>query len=345
MFQYLSATMKVSSKLKITLIIFAISSIVIFGFKASRSDCEERVTYENNAVNDLVDRADLFAKACKSELKNVLTEWNQIDLKSESSHILVDHQSTKILSHYHNKEVHYGGVFLPINYDESKSYPLVLWAHGLNQRNPSINLGHSIFSSLRKKMPEYIIVAPSFRGQALVYQNEKYCSDGFFGDAFDGATTDALRLLEVVKERFSIDEQRIAVCGQSRGGTVAMLMAVRDPSLSCAVSIAGPSDFFREDVSRRYSSQYKYQFLSEVLPLAELRKKILRSSPFHFIDAYSNPFLLIHGKLDQTVPLWNAEIVASKMQHQQNFEHLFLDTGHSVGEKDRMVTWIKENNW
>ena len=71
-------------------------------------------------------------------------------------------------------------------------------------------------------------------------------SEGDRSDVWDGATDDALALLNVaLKITPEADARRIAVFGRSRGGTVALLAAIRDPRIRQVVDWAGPSDLFR----------------------------------------------------------------------------------------------------
>ena len=214
-----------------------------------------------------------------------------------------------VVAHYAEGRKHYGAILFPRAYNSAQKYPLLLWANGLNQADPTVDLENYPLQHLFRELSDHFIIIPSYRGQALAAFNKRYCSDGFFGDAFDGATDDALRLLHLSQDQFrGIDKNRVAVCGVSRGGTVALLMAGLECQLiNATVAIAGPTDFFSKKIYHRYGFQYKYQFLSKKLPPMDLRAKMIKSSPGYFIKNYSNALLLIHGKEDKVVPLENAE--------------------------------------
>ena len=167
----------------------------------------------------------------------------------------------------------------------------------------------------------------------------------FFGDAFDGATDDTLRLLDYVKYNFKgIDKKRIAVYGESRGGTVALLMGIRNSSINGVISAAGPTNFFSEEVYNRYGLQYKYQFLSEKKSLAKLREKIIKSSPIYFIENYQNNLLLIHGKNDKTVPISNTRKLIKKLNKKVNLDTLITNGGHTNNQLNKVIIWLNDKN-
>ena len=222
---------------------------------------------------------------------------------------------------------------------------VLLFAPGLNQLSPAVDINkHSTIPSLSRKLSSYIIVVPSYRGQSLIVDDRSYCSDGFFGDAFDGATDDALRLLEVALETVEgADSTQVAVYGISRGGTVSLLAASRDKRIKAAISQAGPVDFLRRDVFDRYNLQYRYQFLNGKATFEERRKHILRSSPLHFISGFEGSLLILHGTNDKTVPLWNAEEIPQQREADSLTFHEYWDAGHNFDATDQVKEWLKEH--
>ncbi|MCR9290121.1 prolyl oligopeptidase family serine peptidase [Saprospiraceae bacterium] len=311
------------------------------------NECENRISYDDIHINDDINLDSLFAPTDSLELAKIRKDWESFNPQSESFQILSEYRflperNIVILEHFAEERTHYGAILFPYQYDESKKYPVAVWAAGLNQSDPSVTLKNT---PIRKFPPNYFVIVPSFPGQALVADNKTYCSDGFFGDAFDGATDDAIRLLELAKTAFNgLDQQRIAVAGGSRGGTVALLMAARDTSINVCASIADPVDFFNRDPYERYGFQFKYQFLNERKPISELRAKMLKSAPVYFIENYSNALFIIHGKNDQVVPIVNAERVIEKFKERDNFDYLLANSGHRVPEMHRLIEWIKTNN-
>ncbi|GLR18124.1 alpha/beta hydrolase family protein [Portibacter lacus] len=270
--------------------------------------------------------------------------WNNIQLEAENSVVEKGYSHLNIVYHGTLGQGHYTAYFLPMNYDEQKKYPTLVWLNGLNQVDPSVFLEHDYFERMRIELSDYIIIVPSFRGQALVYRNKKYCSDGFFGDAYDGAATDGLRALNLGKKLYPIDESRIAVAGQSRGGTVALLMAARDSMIRTVVDITGPVDFYDKRSYYRYGKQFKYQFLSQSKNLKTIRHKMIASSPIYFLEDYKHPILIVYGKSDRVVPIENAEKLILKLKGRDYFEAKLLNRGHDIRATKIIFDWLKIHN-
>lgn len=314
------------------------------------NSCAERVHYKGILGEDDIEVDSLLRPVDSSEVEEISQYWDSFNLKSdsvweESSFMHRSNRELRVVGHLAEGDIHYGAIFLPRGYTKNASYPVLLFAPGLNQLNPAVNLNkHSTIPSLSRKFSSYIIVVPSYRGQSLIVDERSYCSDGFFGDAFDGATDDALRLLEVALETVEgADSTQVAVYGISRGGTVSLLAAARDKRIQAAISQAGPVDFLRRDVFDRYNLQYRYQFLNGKATFEERRKHILRSSPVHFIQDYENKLLILHGTNDETVPLWNAEEVLKRRGNDSLTFHEYWDAGHNFDATDKVKEWLKEH--
>jgi len=329
-------------------------TVVIIGshyaYIASLCDCVKRISYDGPYQNEDINRDSLFRPIDSLEIKQIRKFWQDFKLESDSGQILrkfnySPSREMVIVEHYAEGRKHYGAIILPEGYDEKQQYPLILWANGLNQSDPSVNLTqHGIIAHLIGQLKDYFIAIPSFRGQALVINTHRYCSDGFFGDAFDGATDDALRLIYWTQMSYSINSKRLAIYGVSRGGTVALLAGSRLPSIRCVVSQTGPTDFLLKSVAQRFSWQYQYQFLSQTNSFPDIRTKIIKSSPLHFIEAYPNHLLLVYGKKDRTVRLSNATKVVEKLGNKPNLEYVYSEGGHMINYTQQAIDWIQLKN-
>ena len=331
---------------KIVFILVALVLLIFVAKQLFRDDCKSRISYKNINLNDGIDIQKLMLPPDSLELDNVRSLWSKFESVSDSFTVVtntVNHSNRKIsvIRHYSDGLVHHGALIYPIGYDNTKQYPLLLWANGLNQINPSVNVESSSIKSISEKLWNHFIAIPSFRGQALVVGQERYCSDGFFGDAYDGAASDALRFLELIKTSHNnIDKSRIVVCGISRGGTVALLMGARNPMIQKIVAIASPTNFLSEQLYNKYGLQFKYHFLSRSKNFNEIRKKILACSPLFFVKDYPGSLFLIHGRNDKVVPLWNAEKVIEELEGLHNFQYEINDNGHEFYQWDNVIKWI-----
>lgn len=322
-----------------------------FAYVASLCDCFKRISYDGPYQNENINKDSLFRPLDSLEINHIQESWQAFQLESDSGQVFrkLNYSPSRemaLVEHYAEGRKHYGAILLPADYDENREYPLLLWANGLNQFDPSVKLNpYTIFEQMARKLKDYFIVVPSFRGQALVINTHRYCSDGFFGDAFDGATDDALRFLYWTQTNFSgVNPDRLAVYGVSRGGTVALLVGSRQPNIRCIVAQTGPTDFLTKSMSNKHKWQYQYQFLSQTNSLPDIRTKITKSSPLHFIEAFPNDLLLVYGKNDQTVNIGNGKRVVEKLKNKSNMEYAFLEGGHSINYTRQAIDWIRIKN-
>jgi dipeptidyl aminopeptidase/acylaminoacyl peptidase len=97
--------------------------------------------------------------------------------------------------------------------------------------------------------------------------------------------------------------------GHSMGGTVALLLAARNPgSVKCVVAVAAPVD-------RRLQLQYLLQsddpYLRKLANhLASLGSKLELTSPSRYIGSNMPPVLYIRGSEDHVVPRTHIDILA-----------------------------------
>lgn len=145
-----------------------------------------------------------------------------------------------------------------------------------------------------------VFVIPVFRGRTLIYGEMAFEAEGDFCDAYDGAADDSIALLNVTAAEVpQADISRLMVRGVSRGGNVALLVAV-------AVAQSAPTDFYRQEVADHYEAQYRCQFLTGKTE-AQSRQRMLASSLLRFpMKPPISRVYIEHGEPDDVVPLWNA---------------------------------------
>jgi len=143
----------------------------------------------------------------------------------------------------------------------------------------------------------YAVIQPNFRGSSGFGTKFAKEGEGQWGLKMQDDVNDALAWL--VKEGIA-DPKRAAVVGGSYGGYCALRAAQRDGSLyRCTISFAGVSDL---DALRHYDGD----FLNSGPATDWLRSQApdLKSvSPINFPEQFSTPVLLVHGKMDQRVPV------------------------------------------
>ncbi len=277
-----------------------------------------------------------------AEISAVLTDLRQQDLspKKVVVHDSIDLTNTNrlyVVSHQVEDRLHYGAIILPIRANR-KHLPVIIFATGGDGMSTAFDItqdfnhGSAQFPSFLGKDLDTtaVVVIPSFRGQQLIIGDRKFQSNGDVGDAFDGATTDALALLNVTLKQFRIaDQNQISIYGGSRGGAVALLAAARDKRIKKVITVATPADM--KKLYLLYPEQFKLLFFRDLLAgkitEQKARKKFIACSPIYFVNEL--PALqLHHDNNDPFVPVSFAkQLEKSLIDSGKNVEAYFYNEG------------------
>lgn len=284
----------------------------------------------------------ILAEPSPQEIRKVLDGLRNLDLSPkevviQDSTLLSNSNMLYILSHQVEGNTHFGAVIIPANSGDKK-LPLIVFATGGDGMHKEFDISQD-FNHAAAQFPsflgeefddKFIVVIPSFRGQQLIIGEKKYQSEGDVSDAFGGATTDALALINVTLNTFrQADESRIATYGGSRGGTVALLAAARDSRITRAIAVAAPTDM--RALYQLYPDQFKLLFFNELLAgkisEVEARNKFISISPIYFVDEL--PLVqLHHDKNDPFVPADFASKLTDLMTARgKRIETYFYDEG------------------
>lgn len=302
------------------------------------------------------DVADLFRLPSSAEVDAVRADWRDRDLSPDSIVDVAHHVFTtpavylgtetveytvRVVSHDVDGDRHYGAILVPKDAAPG-CCGVVVEAHGVDPEYSGVGLEDlEIPAVLGGDGGRAIIVVPSFRGEELRVGDATYVSGGDPRDAWDGATDDAMALLGVALATTpEADSTRICAFGKSRGGSVALLVAVRDPRIDCVVEWAGPADWFdhmgtfgftlREQVEwalwERWlpgqgwgsAAQFIDRYLADTVAgkgegVPSIRRKMLASSPLYFLESLP-PAQLHHGSDDRSVPV--ANVMALQERHE-----------------------------
>lgn len=332
--------------LKIGILITLVLVVSIVYRKWNQDACAQRITYANS--DQKIDLDALFLPAREIELHQIWEEWDQFDPGSDSFKVVLNlsihtGRATDIIAHSKDGDIHFGAVIHPRTPPANGKSPVLMWVEGLDQFNPQVDiLKDYVITALSKSLPDHLLVIPSFRGQSLWVGRQRFCSDGFFGDAFDGATDDALRFLALVLDQYNTDEENVSIYGISRGGTVALLAGARNPIFRNIIAQAGPTNFLDRAVYEKFGIQYKYQFLSQDTAIIKIRPKIIKSSPLYFCQNIAGNVLLIHGKNDKTVDISNAQTIINQLSSRENFTSVITESGHQSNHVEDVRTFISD---
>lgn len=309
-------------------ILLAISTIT--GFSQTISD----VDTDHLLSRILTDPGQKEIQAVEKSLRNRDLTPRQVILHDTMQ--LSNGNRLFILSHQVEGNQHFGAVILPKH--SRKKMPVILFLTGGDGFHTAFDVEQD-FNHAAASFPnllggeldnQFIVVIPGFRGQDLTIDGKKYKSGGSVQDAFDGATTDALAMLNATLSSFrQADEDRIAVYGGSRGGTVALLAASRDARISRAVVVAAPTDM--KALYLLYPDQFKVLFFNDLLAgridEQQARQSFLSCSPIYFVKTL--PLIqLHHDNNDPFVPVPFAKNLVEEMNsHGKNVQPYFYNEG------------------
>ena len=283
-----------------------------------------------------VNLTQLFAPPSAAELQAVRSERAARQLPVVDGRILLDRPNadgtrTLVLSHRVAGEKHYGAVRLP-SLAPGAQAPVILVLHG-GKDGAKLDALDKMDRDYADLAATAVIVLPAYRGEAIAGTPlGDLLSEGDFGSPEDHAD-DALSLLNVVEAMLpEADTARTAVYGTSRGGGVALAVALRaDPRVRAVFDLFGAADFFAPEVVTLMATaltagrppgppgestvyqQAVQPLAAGQLSVAEARRIILRWSPAQFAAAMSRPLQVHHGTADQSVPVGHSLRLAAAM--------------------------------
>lgn len=291
--------------------------------------------------------AEVFRQPTVGEIKAVEADWNARDLSAKDVEEVTtgsikfdeDEFRVRIVAHRLHGSKHYGAILLPKN-PEPGCCAVIVEAKGVSWNYFHLNLSRldspSFMGEARRR---FIYVVPSYRGEVLDFDGKEYKSEGNRTDAWDGATDDAIALLNVaLKTTPPADPNRIGVFGRSRGGSVALLMGERDSRIRCVVEWSGPADWFSlmgtegwtqqalfaeglrtrakpDEIGGQLVEHFLMKAVRQEEDLNGVRHRMIAGSPLYFTKRL--PRLQMHyGMEDTSVPTKNGLQLAKRLGFQ-----------------------------
>ncbi len=141
----------------------------------------------------------------------------------------------------------------------------------------------------------YAVVQPNFRGSSGYGKAWESAADGNWGTAMQDDLLDAISALAA---KGIADPKRVCIMGWSYGGYAASRAAQRDGQhYRCAISGAGVHDLpDMVSFDKNYLGEFGAKYIGAAGRLPDI-------SPARHADQFSIPILIVHGKVDQRVPV------------------------------------------
>ncbi len=285
-----------------------------------------------------------------TKIKAINTFVSQIDPgKNEiMEYVGADGNKLKAIVHY------------PSNYNPNKKYPVVVWVYmGSTVNTPNswlLNKQKSIYINLLPLAEQgYILLIPS-----MPNSDSKYAKDDYM-EMHKGV----LPAVNALIERDNVDEERIAIGGQSYGGYSVFSLLTQTNRFKTAFSLSGPTDLLslygKTDVRFRYADlPYEHTFNPRSLETGQesiggtpwtLTWKYLRNSPYYYADRIETPVLIIQGDLD-FVPIEQGESIFMALYRQGKRArfvrywgegHEFMSPANITDMWQHIFTWLEES--
>jgi hypothetical protein len=263
----------------------------------------------------------------RSELAAVALEWSQKDFSPKNvrleKEVLAGDGTLQVISHDVNDQKHYGFVYLQAGLDINTA-PILLLLPGKSahydvfkadfvQREMKAILG------CNELYRQYIVAMPSFRGNAV--RGKDYCfqSSGYSMDTWLGAAEDALFFLKGVKAVCRRkDDVKVLALGASRGATVGLMLGALSKEVDYIVSISAHTNFLSKAAYQEYPlhDSYPAAFFTPAAPAAVIRKRLIASSPYFFLERMP-PFEIHQGTQDPLTTVLHAKLLQNRMDTAQ----------------------------
>ncbi|MBN1397076.1 MAG: prolyl oligopeptidase family serine peptidase [Bacteroidetes bacterium] len=211
--------------------------------------------------------------------------------------------------------------YLPLNYNPKQKWPLVVALHGYNGANPVYVNWWSIDARHNEVVDKYpiIYIEPHGRG------NTSYMGIG---------DQDILKCIELAKQKFNLDEDRIYLKGESMGGGGTWNVGTRHPELFAAIApVYGGWDYHV-----RMSEEEIAKLSDRALFNAEAS-----SSLSHADALLTTPVFVIHGDIDKSVDVNNSRYLVKTLQR-WGYDvqyHEYPGFGHEgIEYYDKLIPWF-----
>ena len=150
----------------------------------------------------------------------------------------------------------------------------------------------------------YAVFQPQFRGSSGFGKHFEEAGYGQWGQAMQEDIDAGVKYL--VDQKIA-DPQRLCIVGASYGGYAALWALAKDPQLfKCGASVAGVSDLRRmlhDDSDMSHNAVAREIVRHRLGDGSEMKATFDSVSPVKHADRIVAPLLLVHGDLDQRVPV------------------------------------------
>jgi len=255
-----------------------------------------------------------------------------------------------------------GWVMLPHDYEPGKRYPLVAWVY------PG-----TMYTARPPRLWRWVDAPDPYnmqflasRGYAVLLPSMPLKPHGEARDTYMELTKGVLPAVEKVVDLGIADPERIGLMGASFGGYATYGMVTQTNRFRAAVSICGISNLVSQwGVFGTFDSRSRYDDYAHEDPFRMWNVetidmggppwkefgRYLRNSPIVYADRVQTPVLIIHGDLDNGIPLEQAEEFFTALYRQNKRarfvrywgeDHTLMSPANVRDMWGQIVTWFDE---
>lgn len=231
-------------------------------------------------------------------------------------------------------------IVYPPDFDESKTYPLVMMIHG----GPHGIFGdqfHYRWNSHLFAQPGYVVALPNFHGSSSFGQE---FTESIHGAHAELPYRDVMKAADFMIDRGYIDDSKMAATGGSYGGYLVSWIAGHTNRFATLVNHAGVYNImgqFASDVTAHRVAAYNGA------PWDGLQD-MLEWNPAMFAENFETPMLVIHGEQDFRVPVLQGLEVYGVYKGKGLDARLvyYPDENHWILRPNNSIFWYEElHNW
>ena len=193
----------------------------------------------------------------------------------------------------------YGQFYYPADFDESKTYPVIIMSHGIGSTSQFVE--RSTWP-IKAAQDGYVVYSFDYCGGSKATRSDV----DYMDMTVMTEKEDLNAVIDFVKEKDYVDTDHLFLMGQSQGGLVSALVAADRKDEVAAMLLVYPALCIPENAREAYASIDDIPEGEAEMPVgtvgSEYVKAIYDLDVYSTISAYDKDVMLIHGVNDSLVP-------------------------------------------
>ncbi|MBX2826890.1 MAG: alpha/beta fold hydrolase [Flavobacteriaceae bacterium] len=230
---------------------------------------------------------------------------------------------------------------LPVHRKEGEKVPLVVIPHG----GPwARDYWHADEFTQYFASRGYATLRINYRGSTGFGKSHVLAGVNSMDEVMVNDIADATQF---IKGRYPIDENKVFIFGHSYGGYATYVgLAKYSELFKAGVSVAAPSDINSwMQKQKDDDNYYSYEFWNTALG-TNTTDYLTKISPLSYAKDINNPLLILHGRMDDVVPVEQAEYMINRLEGlEKDFQYeIYNFSDHSFNNPKEFMQMLEESN-